>query len=375
MPFAGYKDFDECVAKNRDKSDPKAYCATIERKVKEGMEPIQVHELIDAQEATFHKDEETGKMTGRVVIIKAGRAKNPRKYRASALQKAAKEGVYDGLRMFVNHSEKPPIRRDFGEMVSAVESTEWDPKRQAIVGNIEFFDENFFNQAQRAKKYIGVSADHRIRVNYVQEGQQRIEDVTEIAFARSVDWVLYPSAGGEILSFARESEGADQVEWSEVTLEQLKENAPQLIEQLKAEFVPATESTETPEPQVPEPTLTAADVAKMVQEQVQQVLATTEQNATKRTETSKKVRELVSKSGLPNRTQARIINAFEGQLEFDENAVKATITDAKEELKEAGAGPKITGMGPSTSSGTSEEKKNITVRESVESYFGSPATN
>lgn len=33
MPFAGYRDFDECVAKNRDKGDPKGYCATIQRKV------------------------------------------------------------------------------------------------------------------------------------------------------------------------------------------------------------------------------------------------------------------------------------------------------------------------------------------------------
>jgi hypothetical protein len=33
MPFAGYKDFDECVAKNGDKANPKAYCASIQRKV------------------------------------------------------------------------------------------------------------------------------------------------------------------------------------------------------------------------------------------------------------------------------------------------------------------------------------------------------
>jgi hypothetical protein len=31
MPFAGYKDFDACVAANSDKSDPEAYCAAIER--------------------------------------------------------------------------------------------------------------------------------------------------------------------------------------------------------------------------------------------------------------------------------------------------------------------------------------------------------
>ena len=33
MPFAGYKNFKECVAKNQDKKDPEAYCAVIMRKV------------------------------------------------------------------------------------------------------------------------------------------------------------------------------------------------------------------------------------------------------------------------------------------------------------------------------------------------------
>lgn len=33
MPFAGYKNFDDCVARNKSKGDPKAYCATIMRQV------------------------------------------------------------------------------------------------------------------------------------------------------------------------------------------------------------------------------------------------------------------------------------------------------------------------------------------------------
>jgi hypothetical protein len=33
MPFAGYKDFDECVRKNSKKDNPKGYCAVIQRKV------------------------------------------------------------------------------------------------------------------------------------------------------------------------------------------------------------------------------------------------------------------------------------------------------------------------------------------------------
>jgi hypothetical protein len=31
MPFAGYRDFEECVKANQDKRDPTAYCAAIER--------------------------------------------------------------------------------------------------------------------------------------------------------------------------------------------------------------------------------------------------------------------------------------------------------------------------------------------------------
>lgn len=33
MPFAGYKDFADCVKRNQDKDNPEAYCAAIMRKV------------------------------------------------------------------------------------------------------------------------------------------------------------------------------------------------------------------------------------------------------------------------------------------------------------------------------------------------------
>ena len=33
MPFANYKNHADCVSKNRDKRDPNAYCASIERQV------------------------------------------------------------------------------------------------------------------------------------------------------------------------------------------------------------------------------------------------------------------------------------------------------------------------------------------------------
>lgn len=37
MPFAGYKDFEDCVKKNAGKEDPQAYCAEIKRKAEKAM--------------------------------------------------------------------------------------------------------------------------------------------------------------------------------------------------------------------------------------------------------------------------------------------------------------------------------------------------
>ncbi len=35
MPFGPYASFDDCVRKNKDKRNPRGYCAEVERKIKE----------------------------------------------------------------------------------------------------------------------------------------------------------------------------------------------------------------------------------------------------------------------------------------------------------------------------------------------------
>lgn len=42
MPFAGYEDFDACVAANQDKDDPSAYCAAVQRRAKSWL-PVRKH--------------------------------------------------------------------------------------------------------------------------------------------------------------------------------------------------------------------------------------------------------------------------------------------------------------------------------------------
>lgn len=52
-PFAGYKNFDDCVAKNQDKEDPKGYCASVMRKVEGGetiMSKPTENPIVDTEE-------------------------------------------------------------------------------------------------------------------------------------------------------------------------------------------------------------------------------------------------------------------------------------------------------------------------------------
>lgn len=322
-------------------------------------------EVLQVSEAEFDKDDATGKMSAKFVLIRAGRAINPRNYRPAALQKAVQEGTYNGMRMFVDHGDKPPLKRSLREMVSAVESTDWDPsigKQGGIRGTAEIFDPKFFDYASRAKKYMGVSANHQIQVQYVKEGAQTIQDVVGIPQAYSVDWVLYPSAGGEILSFARESEGEDQVEWSDITLDTLKANAPQLVEQLTAELKPAAEA-------IVAPVVTADQISAMVRQGVQEAVAEMAKKDEQRDIAATEIRKHISKSGLPPRVQTRLIGMFADALEYVEADIKAAVDDAKEELKELGVGPAITGEGP-TSTSTGGKPTVAQAREGVESVFG-----
>jgi len=76
MPFAGYKDFADCVRRNQDKDDPEGYCAQIQRRVeKQDMEPrrlrivkaddekqilvcpVLIPDVVDAQDDTISADE------------------------------------------------------------------------------------------------------------------------------------------------------------------------------------------------------------------------------------------------------------------------------------------------------------------------------
>jgi hypothetical protein len=397
MPFAGYKDFDECVRKNSDKSDPKAYCGTIKHAVEswdDDMNPklqqFHVHEQVGTIEA-FEDTEENG-MRARIRIIKAGLSKNNRNYRVTALKEAAKEGVFNDLKMFVGHSKDLPLKRDMDKFVSYTDGVEFVPATESLEGWANFVDRPFFEKARAAKKHIGVSIDSLLSgTRHPQPGGRALEDIHGFAQPRSVDWVLFPAAGGEILAF--ESEG-DEVDWAAVEAEagtlseeDLKKNLPSLwakwhpdtgAHKLPVNGHNAQEGEEDDEGDEEPPKKKLKKTEFVAKEEVDEIVSQRmiayqkERDETERkiASAAAQVKAAFESSGLPERTRNRVMAGFEGVEEFKEEEVKKAITDAKEELKAAGAGPRITGMGPGGTSKDEQKQQTFSAHESVAAAFG-----
>jgi len=56
MPFGEYKDFADCVSKNRDKGNPEAYCASVHKKIT-GKWPTEKESKLN-EEITFEPSED-----------------------------------------------------------------------------------------------------------------------------------------------------------------------------------------------------------------------------------------------------------------------------------------------------------------------------
>ena len=336
----------------------------------------RITELNHISGATFDVVEGEGgtkQLMANVRILKAGKSKNNRNYRASALKEAVEQKLFDGARMFINHDPtKPPLKRPMQEMVSAIESTSYHEQDQAIDARVEFFDEKFYTFAQRAKKYMGDSINALVRGNVVRASDgTAYEDITGIVQPRSVDWVIFPAAGGEILAFEDEGSEGVEVDWDKLTLDEVKKNAPHLVQEMEAELKPADpdpKPDDEPGDDGAKP-LTRADALAIAQEAVQEYIKNDRTEASKREEAAKKVRAKMATSGLPERTRTRVMAAFEGETEYVESKVQSAIDEAKEELKAAGLAPRIQGNGPSDAKAPVVAGA-YSVRESVEAHFG-----
>lgn len=324
---------------------------------------------LDAFETT-----EDGRMYANIRIIKAGTSKNRRTYPPSVVKEAVDSKFWDGTLMFTNHDRKRPEvdDRGFREMVSAIESTSWNETDKSAEGRVEFFDRPFFEKVQRAKDYIGVS------INSVVKGTRRTvagevhEDVSKFHRSRSVDWVFNPSAGGAILAFEDEDDEVGGIDWTQVTVADLKANNAAVFEAIQKEALEAAKTGPDDDPDEGGEGMTPSQVQEAIQAGIKKDREEQEKRDKARTAAQIAIKQAFANSGLPDVVQHRVMRSFESVETFDENAVTEAIKEAKEELKAVGAGPQIKEMGQSGSSGGDDGKpsQTLAVHESVKATFG-----
>jgi hypothetical protein len=272
------------------------------------------------------------------------------------------------------------MKRSIKELVSGITKTKYvddhPDGRGRIRGLVKWFNNDFKEFADRAKEHIGVSHDARLAGTRSRVNGRVKEDIAEIVKAHSVDWVVYPSAGGGIEQFyATEGiEPMEAIDWDSVTLDMVEENAPKLATAFKEKYsIPATESKKTDdnEDEKKESKKSNGTPAvldeKAVEEIVTRALESVSAKSEAKAAVQKQVSDEVNKSTLPDKTKQRVIRSFENADKFDADRVKEAIEEAKEELKAAGAGPKVTGVGPSKQSGTPGSLGRV--HEAVEAAF------
>lgn len=345
---------------------------------------VRRQEVFRSLEADFEQEEDW------ITIVREGQSENGRNYRRSTLERAVEAGIYNGARMFVDHTDGPPLKRSIQELVSGIAETKLDTSfpdgRARVRGRVEWFNDQFKDFAHRAKQHIGVSHDAMLRGFRRRVNGRKYEDIEEIKAANSVDWVVYPSAGGGFEQFyAKEGvEMSEAIDWDAIDEEMLKEKAPELYKSLTAKRATEGKQKQTDDEEedeeVEEEGKESRQTSKQLDEKavesiVMRALESVGQKRAAREETTKKVEAMVNRSTLPDLTKQRVIKQFSTAESFEEDAVKEAIEDAKKEVS-AIAGPRVSGMGP-TGNGKVAGSTAVAFRahEAVASAFGIKANN
>lgn len=188
-PFAGYANFDACVADNKDKADPEAYCASIERRVEEGRKKDKAPDDIPAKSAmvALYPSEDVARLlaiTPTIDSISAG------------IQVEAPEEIHLTLAYYPNVPDEEVDR--FIQNVAVCATEHYGTVTTKVEGKAQFFsdDETYpfvlladpthlYWLAEKLRGYPGASRKHgfvpHMTIAYVPAGvSMRIDEPPDV---------------------------------------------------------------------------------------------------------------------------------------------------------------------------------------------------
>lgn len=159
-----------------------------------------------------------------------------RQYPRSTLERAV--GLFEGANVYLDHGPMPGQSRSMRDLVGAVRNPRLDDKDR-IRGDVHLFESQESARLLSIARINPRSAGMSPWMAGRQRMRDRIEIVEEILKVKSSDFVTEPATTDGL--FENQDERGGLMEWDKVTLGELKEHCPQLVEAIQGEADGASE--------------------------------------------------------------------------------------------------------------------------------------
>lgn len=273
----------------------------------------------------------------RVRVVRAGLSRNGNFYPDAVLREAAP--LFEGVRVFVKSDREhlaqggKDVRNLIGGLSQPVFVEGAGPDQGEIQAVLTLIVGPDDPTAVRLREAVSKGLSHLFGLSIDVSGQAKPgPNGTRIAEAftqiHSVDLIVEPGAGGQVISFVEAAGAEGAIMTREQIIALIQSKRPDLLEGKDFAQITDTELQEI---------LASALAAGAVQQS-----ATTEPaanaNLTEAVETRIRMRELINGSRLPDRAKIRLIGEFSARAKFTEADVTSRIKEEAEYLAQIGAG-------------------------------------
>lgn len=307
-------------------------------------------ELAVLAEGAF--DSKTGELT--VTVIKPGFNKSKGRYYPAAMLKRDYK-IFEGAKMFADHQTDAESKaKPEGSVNNWVASlkTPWVEADGTVKAKAAVIDPPFKAKLEELNKQgllheMGVSIRAIGEASPAEVQGTKTNLVESLVRARSVDFVTYAGAGGQVEAIEATH---DENDVDLVTESQLRERRPDLITIIESHHVVEETVLKTLEQQLQESQTALATANAKVTEL--ETKLTESDKATKKATAAIELTKLLSESGLPTKAQERLRKQFAEAVEV--TGMKEAIDEEKEYIKSFTGKPAVVKNMGTENNGTQE---------------------
>ena len=258
------------------------------------------------------------------IKITGANSSNGYVYSEQSLREAAP--MYDGAQVFLDHSERQsnPMMRSIKDLAGTISGPSYVPGK-GIFGSINLLETDAGRNLKAIIKANSTRAGMSHAVLAMRDKSKGV--VTSIERVISVDAVAFPATVSSFFESSGrgnpDTDKGDEMDFSKITLEQIKSNRPDLVTQIEA-GVKGQQQVD--------------DDAKALKESEAKVAQL--QARIDGIEKAQKIREEITAAGLDPSDEKQVSKAFVEQLvSLDDDARKDWIKDRADLVLSSGQGP------------------------------------